>query len=169
MLVVLALAGFAPPQQSSPAKTSAKAPTKTSKKPSTKPHDSRRRVRGTNLRQVPAPQGVGLAVDASVMPSLRTPPVVGTAIKRPGAKPRKRPRGLRGWSQSLGNPRAVDRRRRQALTARPPDYGSTLAIGERFRFDVSFAGNPAGLAEAEIIAVEADPRGPPPAGAPMVR
>jgi len=63
----------------------------------------------------------------------------------------------------------VDRRRRQARAVRPDDFGLTLRPGERFRFDVSFAGNPAGLAEASIIGVEADPRGPLPAGAPMIR
>jgi hypothetical protein len=63
----------------------------------------------------------------------------------------------------------VDHRRRQTRTARPLDFGATLAPGERFRFDVTFAGNPAGLAEAEVVAIEPDPRGPPPAGAPTIR
>jgi len=116
-----------------------------------------------------APRGVMPAPDASTMPSLRTPPVVSTATAPPGAKPRPRPRGLRGMSDALAAPPMVDHRRRQTRTARPTDFGATLAPGERFRFDVSFAGNPAGLAEAEIVAVEPDPRGPAPAGAPMIR
>jgi hypothetical protein len=36
-------------------------------------------------------------------------------------------------------------------------------------FDVYFAGNPAGLAEAWVESVEADPRGDPPHGSPIVR
>lgn len=117
----------------------------------------------------PAPRGVEPASDASVMPSLRTPPVVSTGAPPPGTKPRVRPRGLLGLSDALASPPMVDHRRRQARTQRPDDFGATLAMGERFRFDVSFAGNPAGLAEAEIIAIEPDPRGPAPAGAPMIR
>lgn len=117
----------------------------------------------------PTPRSVETARDASAMPSLRTPPVVSTAEGPPGSKPRPKPSGLAGWSQGLADPPMVDRRRRQARTQRPADFGHTLAVGESFRFDVSFAGNPAGLAEASIIAVEADPRGPSPAGAPMVR
>lgn len=115
-----------------------------------------------------APRGVELGPDASAMPSLRTPPVVSTTTA-PGAKPRPRPRGLRGMSDALAAPRIVDHRRRQARTARPEDFGASLAPGESFRYDVTFAGNPAGLAEAAIIAVEPDPRGPPPAGAPILR
>ncbi|WP_266213918.1 DUF3108 domain-containing protein [Paraliomyxa miuraensis] len=115
-----------------------------------------------------APQGVSPPPDASVMPSLRTPPVVGAGTT-PGAKPRPRPKGLHGWSDALASPPMIDARRRQARTQRPADFGHTLGIGERFRFDVSFAGNPAGLAEAEITGIEPDPRGPPPAGAPMLR
>jgi hypothetical protein len=119
--------------------------------------------------ELPAPRGVEPPPDASTMPSLRTPPVVSTATAPPGAKPRVRPRGLRGASATLAAPPMVDHRRRQTRTQRPADFGATLATGERFRYDVTFAGNPAGLAEAEIVAVEPDPRGPPPAGAPIIR
>jgi hypothetical protein len=136
------------------------------------PNDGRppaRRPRVVTHGEAIAPQGVGPAPDASVMPTLRTPPVVSTPVMAPGAKPRPRPRGLRGLSEALAAPRVVDTRRRQARTARPTDFGATLAPGERFRFDVTFAGNPAGLAEAAVVAVEPDPRGPPPAGAPMIR
>lgn len=41
--------------------------------------------------------------------------------------------------------------------------------GERFGFDVTFAGNPAGLAQAEIVSIDPDPRGPAPAGAPTLK
>ncbi|MEM7157412.1 MAG: DUF3108 domain-containing protein [Myxococcota bacterium] len=123
-----------------------------------------------NVRnQMPPPRGATPAADASAMPSMRTPPVVSTGSRRPGAKPRPTTKNLVGFSRSLWSPPVVDRRRRHARTKRPSDFGSTLRIGERFRFDVSFAGNPAGLAEAEVVAVEPDPRGPVPAGAPMVR
>ncbi len=129
----------------------------------------RRKVGRKSLRPRPAPKGVEPAVDASMMPSLRTPAVVSTAIPPRGRRARRVPRGLGGWAAPLASPRVADHRRRQALTARPPDYGHTLQIGERFRFDVAFAGNPAGLAEAKIVGYEPDPRGPPPAGAPVVR
>lgn len=128
-----------------------------------------RRPRQGSRGEAIAPRGVAPATDASTMPSLRTPPVVSPTLLPPGAKPRPRPRGLRGTSDALAAPPMVDHRRRQARTARPADFGATLAPGERFRFDVTFAGNPAGLAEAEVVAVEPDPRGPPPAGAPMIR
>lgn len=132
------------------------------------PEPGRRPRPGQHIEPV-APRGVGSAPDASTMPSLRTPPVVSTATLPPGSKPRPRPRGLRGLSDALAAPSMVDHRRRQTRTARPVDFGPTLARGERFRFDVSLAGNPAGLAEASIVGVEPDPRGPPPAGAPMIR
>lgn len=119
--------------------------------------------------QLPAPQAVQPAADASVMPTRRSPPVVSAGGRLPGAKPRPVPRGLVGSSYALAMPPVVDRRRRHARTKRPDDYGHTLRPGERFRFDVSFAGNPAGLAEASIVGVEPDPRGGPPGGAPMVR
>lgn len=69
----------------------------------------------------------------------------------------------------MASPAIPDQRRRAARTRRPDDFGHTLRIGERFRYDVSFAGNPAGLAEAKMIAIEPDPRGPAPAGAPVLR
>jgi hypothetical protein len=43
-----------------------------------------------------------------------------------------------------------------------------LQAGERFKFDVTFAGNPAGLAEAQIIGLEPDPDAGP-ASAPLLR
>jgi hypothetical protein len=51
----------------------------------------------------------------------------------------------------------------------PAPFGPTLHQGERFVFDVTFAGNPAGLAEAWVEAVVPDPRGEPPLGSPTVR
>lgn len=139
--------------------------------PEPEPEPDRRQRPGQRV-EATAPHGVDPAPDASAMPSLRTPPVVSTPFLAggpAGGKPRPRPRGLRGLSDALAAPPVVDHRRRQARTARPVDFGATLAPGERFRYDVSFAGNPAGLAEASIVAVEPDPRGPPPAGAPMIR
>lgn len=134
------------------------------------PHAGRRpraTVQGDSL----APRGVEASPDASAMPSLRTPPIVSmpAAAGPGGGKPRPRPRTLQGTSYVLASPPMVDHRRRQARTQRPSDFGATLAPGERFRYDVTFAGNPAGLAEAAVVAVEPDPRGPPPAGAPIIR
>ncbi|MEM9459839.1 MAG: DUF3108 domain-containing protein [Myxococcota bacterium] len=154
MLATLAMLGWAPADPDPSAEGST---------------DTRRRPRVSVRSAGPAPRAVGPARDASAMPTLRTPPVVSTTRVPPGAKPRPQPRGLAGWSEALAAPPMVDRRRRAARTQRPIDFGQTLAIGESFRFDVSFAGNPAGLAEASIIAIEADPRGPLPAGAPMIR
>jgi hypothetical protein len=74
-----------------------------------------------------------------------------------------------GWSHELVEPAFVDRRRRIPQTARPDAFGFRLMPGEKFKFDVTFAGNPAGLAEAAIVAVEPDPRGAPPEGAPTLK
>lgn len=74
-----------------------------------------------------------------------------------------------GWAATLSAPLLHDRRRRIPRTRRPANYGHTLRVGESFRFDLTFGGNPAGIAEASIIAYQLDPRGAPPAGAPTVR
>jgi len=74
-----------------------------------------------------------------------------------------------GWAYTIASPPFVDRRRREAVTTRPHDFGHTLQLGEHFSFDLMFAGNPAGLAEASVVAIEGDPRGEPPAGAPVLR
>jgi len=76
---------------------------------------------------------------------------------------------LLGWSRSIATPKFRDRRRRLPPTERPADFGHTLHPGEEFRFNVTFAGNPVGLAEARVISRKADPRGPPPRGAPTVQ
>lgn len=150
------LLGFAPPSPKPAEPSPAQGP---------KVGRSARSITG----QMPAPQPVRTAADHSAMPSFRSPAVVSPGGGVPGSKPRPRPANLRGFSESLAMPAVVDRRRRHARTRRPDDFGATLRIGERFRYDVSFAGNPAGLAEAKIMAIEPDPRGPAPAGAPMIR
>lgn len=66
-----------------------------------------------------------------------------------------------GWAASLADPAVVDRRRRVPLIPRPGDFGDTLRVGERFRYDVTFAGNPTGIAEASIVAREAGLYGAP--------
>jgi hypothetical protein len=73
-----------------------------------------------------------------------------------------------GAALALAAPPLPDRRTRTPPLARAQPFGATLRPGEAFRFDLSFAGNPAGLAEARIVAEVADPRGPAPAGAPWV-
>ena len=103
--------------------------------------------------------------DASVMPRGRSPSVV-HGPERNGRKPKV---ATTGWSRELIDPAFVDRRRRIPQTARPEAFGYKLLPGEKFKFDVTFAGNPAGLAEASIVAVEPDPRGSPPEGAPTLK
>ncbi len=113
------------------------------------------------------PPGIALAPsDASPIPGGDAPPV--PRIPRAQGKPPKAASSF-GWARALLEPPLRDARRRLPRTARPADFGRTLAVGERFRFDVTFAGNPAGLAEAEIVAIQADPRGDPPYGAPLIR
>ncbi|MBC8071630.1 MAG: DUF3108 domain-containing protein, partial [Deltaproteobacteria bacterium] len=105
-----------------------------------------------------------------VLPDGDAPPVVpiASAGGRPGKLVRPAAASI-GWTAALLQPPLRDPRRRMPRTARPKDFGDTLAVGERFRFDVTFGGNNAGLAEAEIVALEADPRGGPPQGAPILR
>jgi hypothetical protein len=74
-----------------------------------------------------------------------------------------------GWSAALDEPEFPDRRRRLPATDVPPSYVHSLRIGERFVFDVYFAGNPAGLAEAAVLEYQADPRGEPPQGSGKIR
>lgn len=115
-----------------------------------------------------SPRSLRAAPDASVMPRGRAPTVVPHAA--PNARKTKRVgASTSGWSHQLLHPRFVDKRRRVPQTERPAAFGFRLRPGERFKFDVSFAGNPAGLAKAEIVAVQDDPRGPAPAGAATLR
>jgi hypothetical protein len=74
-----------------------------------------------------------------------------------------------GWSAALDEPEFQDRRRRLPAADVPPSYVHALRIGERFVFDVYFAGNPAGLAEAGVVEFQADPRGEPPQGSGKIR
>jgi hypothetical protein len=69
----------------------------------------------------------------------------------------------------MQRPAFPDRRRRREATTLQEEFGHTMRIGERFAFDVTFGGNPAGQVEAKVAAVEADPRGPDPAGADLIR
>jgi hypothetical protein len=111
------------------------------------------------------------APDSATMPDLEAPPVPVERTGR-GGKPGSRAdasRGATGWAHTLLQPAFRDPRRRLPRTVRPAGFGETLRVGEHFRFDVTFAGNPAGLAEARIVALEPDPRGGPPRGAPLVR
>lgn len=111
------------------------------------------------------------AVDASPMPDIESPPVPRAELagKSGIGKPLGPSAGSVGLVHVLLHPPLRDPRRRAPATSRPTAFGSTLAIGERFRFDVTFAGNSAGMAEAQIVALEPDPRGGPPHGAPIVR
>lgn len=101
------------------------------------------------------------SIDDAKLPSFGHPSVQRKAPNDVGA--------LVGWSGALDAPRFSDRRRRLPPAPPPSDFGHELNVGERFVFDVSLAGNPAGLAEAWVAAVEPDPRGGPPHGSPTVR
>ncbi|MBK6917560.1 MAG: DUF3108 domain-containing protein [Deltaproteobacteria bacterium] len=114
-----------------------------------------------------APTGEAPATDVSAMPSLDAPPVVAPA--RADGKPVRAGGHTVGWTAALVDPPLRDARRRSPRAQTPDDFGATLGVGERFRFDVTFAGNSAGLAEATVVAIEADPRGGPPSGAPILR
>ena len=94
--------------------------------------------------------------DASRVPKMSSPTVQTTP------KPSREP--VIGWSASLDEPEFEDRRRRLPATPVPPSYAFALRVGERFVFDVFFAGNAAGLAEAGISEYHADPRGDAPQG-----
>lgn len=110
----------------------------------------------------------GQSNDASVMPRTRSPAVVA----EPQTKKRARDEAIgptSGWTHTLLDAPFDDRRRRVPRTQIPAPFGDNLHPGEKFRFDVNFAGNPAGLAEAEIVADPPDARGKPPYGAPTLR
>ena len=113
------------------------------------------------LLAMPA-RAAGPPVDAARLPVGKTPPLVGP----PSATP---PTAAVGYGGALARLEGRDRRRRLHRIPRLPDFGHTLRPGENFRFDVTFAGNPAGLATASVVERVEDPRGTPPAGAPMVR
>jgi hypothetical protein len=99
--------------------------------------------------------------DASRVPRMSSPTVQ--------AKPRQNREPVVGWAAALEQPEFNDRRRRLPAAPVPPSYSKALRIGERFVFDVFFAGNPAGLAEAGIYEYQPDPRGEPPQGSGKVR
>lgn len=127
-------------------------------------------VRQAPLRGTEAPGPELAAPDAARLPSFKNTPVVG--LVPAGGRAHRRggsAHGLGGVSRALAEPAFVDLHRRAGHSRTPPAFGHTLQPGERFRFDVTFAGNPAGLAEAQIVGIEQDPRGGPPAGAPTIR
>ncbi len=99
--------------------------------------------------------------DASRIPRMSSPTV--QLREQPNLDP------VVGWAAALDEPEFSDRRRRMPANAVPPSYVHSLRIGERFVFDVSIAGNPAGLAEAGVVEYLPDPRGEPPQGSGMIR
>lgn len=76
---------------------------------------------------------------------------------------------LVGWAAAADAFDDVDRRRRPIAVEPPADWAGHLAVGETFKYDLHFAGNPAGNIEARVDALVPDPRGAPPRGAPMLR
>ncbi len=99
--------------------------------------------------------------DASRVPRMTSPTVQVTP------KPSREP--VVGWAAALAEPEFDDRRRRLPQIAVPPSYASALNVGERFVFDVFFAGNPAGMAEAAVVEYQADPRGDAPQGSGKIK
>lgn len=94
--------------------------------------------------------------DASRLPRMSSPMV--HAQPKPNRDP------VIGWSSALAEPEYVDRRRRLPSFPVPPSYIPAISVGERFVFDVVFAGNPAGMAEAAVVEYQPDPRGEAPQG-----
>ncbi|HLT37635.1 MAG TPA: DUF3108 domain-containing protein, partial [Enhygromyxa sp.] len=94
--------------------------------------------------------------DSSRVPRMSSPTVQAT--------PRPNRDLVIGWSAALDEPEFNDRRRRLPTAPVPPSYAEALRVGERFVFDVFFAGNPAGLAEAGVVEYQSDPRGEAPQG-----
>jgi hypothetical protein len=94
--------------------------------------------------------------DASRLPRMSSPTV--HAQPKPSRDP------VIGWAGALEDPEFNDRRRRLPAAPVPPTYIPAIRVGERFEFDVFFAGNPAGLAEAGVVEYQADPRGEAPQG-----
>ncbi len=91
--------------------------------------------------------------DASRLPRLEP-----TGVVR-GPSPGRSP--LLGWSGALGEPDFVDHTHRVPWVTRPPSFGATMRVGEHFKFDVYFGGNPTGIAEAAVVAREPGPNGTP--------
>ncbi|MCA9682307.1 MAG: DUF3108 domain-containing protein [Myxococcales bacterium] len=99
--------------------------------------------------------------DASRVPRMSSPTV--QVVDQPRAP------AVLGWSAALDKPNFADRRRRLPQAPVPPPYAHAIHVGERFVFDVFFAGNPAGLAEAGVVEYQADPRGDAPQGSGQYR
>lgn len=101
-------------------------------------------------------------VDAVKVPTLGHPTLQLTPVKTRGPT-------LTGWAAAGVAAPFADRRQRRWPMPVPNEFGDTLKIGERFAFDVTFAGNPAGQVVAKVAAVESDPRGAYPLGSDLVR
>jgi len=104
--------------------------------------------------------------DSSTLPRTRSPSVVGQDRDSSKSDPS---RSTSSWTRATLTSPHPDSRRRVPRTQIPAPFGHMLIPGEKFRFDVNFAGNPAGLAEAEIVEGEPDPRGNGPEGAPTLQ
>ncbi len=103
--------------------------------------------------------------DSSVLPRTRSPAVVG---QNRDSRKSDAARSASSWTRATLQTPFADGRRREPRTQVPAPFGAQLLPGEKFRFDINFAGNPAGMAEAEIVAGGVDPRGAPPQGAPTL-
>lgn len=115
--------------------------------------------RRTPRREHP-PKPFGTTYDSSKLPKTDHPPVLGSPKMRPGAVGWP-PAPLTGWSGSVHTPEFRDKTFRRPPSPRPNDIGATLNPGERFRYDVRLGGNPTGIAEARVAALEPGAHGGP--------
>ncbi|MCA9635410.1 MAG: DUF3108 domain-containing protein [Myxococcales bacterium] len=119
----------------------------------TKPPRGAPKPRSPGRRQEQGVPATVAAPDLAKLPRVADPPVVpGLAPSFAGITGLVGP--AIGWSGSLAEPAFDDRRRRFPQASRPAPFGGTLKAGERFRYDVTFGGNPTGIAEAQVAARE---------------
>lgn len=86
------------------------------------------------------------SAESCVLPDLGATPV--HRINNPGTWPNL------SWSNTVLTPPFPDHQKRLPPRAHLAPFGHTLKIGERFAFDVSYAGNPAGFASVLVAGIE---------------
>ena len=74
-----------------------------------------------------------------------------------------------GWALSLEYPELVDHQPRMPPRPDVVEFGNSVHVGERFTFDVTYSGNPAGFAEVYVAAREPKLPDSPYPGGPVYR
>lgn len=97
----------------------------------------------------PGDEEAARATDGVLLPTADSGPVI---APRSGAS-----QTLVGHAAAISRAPFSDRQRRLPWTRRPVDFGHMLQPGETFRYDVRLAGNPVGLAEAQVVRRAAGP------------